>query len=48
MLMLSAAGLSMRAMVRMSGGALPHRLAAFLVDTANGRTLRGLRRLITG
>jgi len=48
MLMLSAAGLSMRAMVRMSGGALPPRLAHFLVDTANGHTLRGLRRLITG
>jgi beta-glucosidase len=48
MLMLSAAGLSMRAMVRMSGGALPPRLAHFLVDTANGRTLRGLRRLIAG
>jgi beta-glucosidase len=48
MLMLSAAGLPMRAMVRMSNGAMPLRVARFFVASANGQTLRGIRRLITG
>ncbi|CAM5645761.1 glycosyl hydrolase [Streptomyces pilosus] len=48
MLMYSAAGLPMRAMVRMSDGAMPPQLARFVVDSANGRTLRGLWRLLRG
>ncbi|MEU4160868.1 glycoside hydrolase family 3 C-terminal domain-containing protein [Actinoplanes sp. NPDC026670] len=48
MLMVSAAGLPMRAMVRMSDGAMPPRLAQFFVDSANGRTLRGLWGLVGG
>lgn len=48
MLMVSAAGLPMRAMVRMSDGAMSPQLAQFFVDSANGRTLRGLWTLLTG
>lgn len=42
MLMYSAAGLPMRAMVRMSDGVMSPALAQFFVDSANGHTLRGL------
>ncbi|MFF9542528.1 glycoside hydrolase family 3 C-terminal domain-containing protein [Streptomyces albidoflavus] len=48
MLMYSAAGLPMRAMVRMSDGAMSPGLARFLVDSANGHTLRGIGRLLRG
>jgi beta-glucosidase len=48
MMMLGAAGLPMRAMVRMSEGAISPQLARFFVDSANGRPLRGLRTLLTG
>ncbi|QFZ20634.1 glycoside hydrolase family 3 C-terminal domain-containing protein [Saccharothrix syringae] len=46
MLMYSAADLPMRAMVRMSDGVMTPRLARFLVDSANGHTLRGLWALL--
>lgn len=42
MVMFSAAGLPMRAMVRMSDGAMSPHLAYFFVESANGHTLRGL------
>lgn len=42
MVMYSAAGLPMRAMVRMSDGAMSPHLAYFFVESANGHTLRGL------
>jgi beta-glucosidase len=48
MMMLGAAGLPMRAMVRMSEGAISPQLARFFVDSANGRPLRGLRTLLAG
>ncbi|MEV0354837.1 glycoside hydrolase family 3 C-terminal domain-containing protein [Nocardia sp. NPDC050697] len=48
MLMYSAAGLPMRAMVRMSDGVMSPQLAQFLVDSANGRTLHGLWSLLRG
>ncbi|MEU4623379.1 glycoside hydrolase family 3 C-terminal domain-containing protein [Actinoplanes sp. NPDC023801] len=47
MMMLGAAGLPMRAMVRMSEGAISPQLARFFIDSANGRPLRGLRTLLT-
>jgi beta-glucosidase len=46
MMMLGAAGLPMRAMVRMSEGAITPQLVRFFVDSANGRPLRGLRGLL--
>jgi beta-glucosidase len=48
MMMSSAAGLPMRAMVRMSEGVISPRMARFFVDSANGRTLRGLWTLLRG
>ena len=48
MMMAAAAGLPMRAMVRMSEGTITPQLARFFVDTANGRPLRGLRALLRG
>jgi beta-glucosidase len=46
MMMLGAAGLPMRAMVRMSDGAISPQLVRFFVDSANGHPLRGLGRLL--
>jgi len=48
MILHSTAGLPLRSMMRMSPSAMSPRLAQFLVDAANGRTWRGLWRLIRG
>lgn len=48
MLMYSAAGLPMRAMIRMSDGVMSPALARFFIESANGRTVRGLWGLIRG
>ncbi|MEU1953501.1 glycoside hydrolase family 3 C-terminal domain-containing protein [Nocardia rhamnosiphila] len=46
MLMHSAAGLPMRNMAQMSQGMMSPRLARFIVDSANGHTVRGLWALL--
>jgi len=48
MMMVSAAGLPMRAMVRMSEGVITPRLSRFFIDSANGRPWRGLWTLLRG
>ncbi|AXK89204.1 beta-glucosidase [Nocardia farcinica] len=48
MLIYSSADLPIRTMARMSAGMMSPRLARFFVDSANGRTVRGLWSLLRG
>lgn len=48
MMMLNAAGLPMRAMVAMSGGAMPASVARLVIRSANGHSVRALVKLALG
>lgn len=48
MMMLTAAGLPMRAMVAMSDGAMPANVARMLIESANGHSVRAIWNLLRG